>query len=98
MKISRKSKIQNPTQAKQKFQNLLLFKGLRSALIVLRFCDLYFLMNRLKRDVVVGDQWLNRFTWFGPMDSLQVGKSSICEIKLHYSGNLTQDLRLSREI
>ena len=26
-------------------------------------------------DVVVGDQWLNHFTWFGPMDSVQVGKA-----------------------
>ena len=24
-------------------------------------------------DVVVGDQWPNHFTWFGPMDSVQVG-------------------------
>ena len=23
-------------------------------------------------DVVVGDHWLNHFTWFGPIDSVQV--------------------------
>ena len=29
-----------------------------------------------KFDVVVGDQWPNHFTWFGPMDSVPIGKTA----------------------